>query len=393
MWSGLGMGSSAAREPVLRACSALDALARALHADATALSHVLQATDKQHELGQLHELIQNSSSALQQQLKSVRRTTPSWCELVERLRTECATTLWRCARAVALAARAAAACAATAGERGEGAPLTAQALSAVWAAATDKMYQQDDHGPVRTIRHALNSVSADVNKLATFTQDNEYDMMSLTNVQQDKPTPPVVLRAQLVKKQLEETKTLTIKLENKEADIKELKKALKAKQEELSEMQIRRELGERKLSAAASAAELRAEQLQRKLDDAHNQLKSTDEPTPPVVLRAQLVKKQLEETKTLTIKLENKEADIKELKKALKAKQEELSEMQIRRELGERKLSAAASAADAKQEELSEMQIRRELGERKLSAAASAAELRAEQLQRKLDDAHNQLKR
>ncbi|XP_013138489.1 PREDICTED: dynactin subunit 1-like [Papilio polytes] len=98
-------------------------------------------------------------------------------------------------------------------------------------------------------------------------------MMSLTNVQQDKPTPPVVVRAQLVKKQLEETKTLTIKLENKEADIKELKKALKGKQEELSEMQIRRELGERKLSAAASAAELRAEQLQRKLDDAHNQLK------------------------------------------------------------------------------------------------------------------------
>ncbi|XP_013174399.1 PREDICTED: dynactin subunit 1 isoform X4 [Papilio xuthus] len=282
MWSGLGMGSSAAREPVLRVCSALDSLARALHADASALSHVLQSTDKQHELGQLHELIQNSSSALQQQLKSVRRRLPPGArldnvpldlQLVERLRSDCATTLWRCSRAVALAARAAAACAATAGDRGEGAPLTAHALSAVWAAATDKMYQQDDHGPVRTIRHALNAVSSDVNKLAAFTQDNEYDMMSLTNVQQDKPTPPVVLRAQLVKKQLEETKTLTIKLENKEADIKELKKALKAKQEELSEMQIRRELGERKLSAAASAAELRAEQLQRKLDDAHNQLK------------------------------------------------------------------------------------------------------------------------
>ncbi|KAG6460713.1 hypothetical protein O3G_MSEX012154 [Manduca sexta] len=80
-------------------------------------------------------------------------------------------------------------------------------------------------------------------------------------------------RVRLVKKQLEETKTLTIKLENKEADIKELRKALKAKQEELSEMQIRRELGERKLSAAARDHELRAEQLQRKLDDAHNQLR------------------------------------------------------------------------------------------------------------------------
>lgn len=36
------------------------------------------------------------------------------------------------------------------------------------------------------------------------------------------------------------------------------------------------------------------------------------------MLRAQHVKKQLEETKTLTIRLENKEADIKELKKILK---------------------------------------------------------------------------
>ncbi|XP_068625835.1 dynactin subunit 1 [Battus philenor] len=282
MWSALGMSGGASREPVLRACAALDALARALHADASALTHVLQASDKQHELGQLHELIQNSSLSMQQQLKSVRRRLPPGVhldkvpldlQLVERLRTDCAATLWRCARAVALAARAAAACASTSGDRGEGAPLTAQSLAAVWAAATDKLYQQDDHGPVRTIRHALNLVSADVNKLATFAQDNEYDMMSLTNVQVDKPTPPVVLRAQLVKKQLEETKTLTIRLENKEADIKELKKALKAKNEELSEMQIRRELGERKLTTAARDAELRAEQLQRRLDDAHNQLK------------------------------------------------------------------------------------------------------------------------
>lgn len=48
---------------------------------------------------------------------------------------------------------------------------------------------------------------------------------------------------------------------------------LQAKQEELSEMQIRRELGEKKLSTTARDAELRAEQLQRRLDDAHNQLK------------------------------------------------------------------------------------------------------------------------
>ncbi|KAJ0169858.1 hypothetical protein K1T71_014464 [Dendrolimus kikuchii] len=231
MWSALNMhtidGAAVSREAVVHLCCALDSLARALHADANALTQILQ----------------------------------------------CASTLSRCARAAWLASRAACACAAPAGEAADGAPLPHATLITLWAAAVDKIYQQDDHGPVRTIKHSLSVVSGDVTKLATFAQDKEYDMMSLTNVHTDKPVPPVVLRAQLVKKQLEETKTLTIKLENKEADIKELRKALKAKQEELSEMQIRRELGERKLSAAARDAELRADQLQRRLEDAHNQLK------------------------------------------------------------------------------------------------------------------------
>ncbi|XP_052755395.1 dynactin subunit 1 isoform X4 [Galleria mellonella] len=297
MWSALGLSGAAgtagtagtagaaagvSREALLHATCALDALARALHADATALTYILQPSERQLELGQLHESICTSSAALQQQLKSIRRRLPPGVRLdavpldpqvVERLRGECARSLWRGARAAWLAARAACACAATAGERGEPAPLAHAALLQLWAAAVDKLYHQDDHGPVRTIKHSLAQVSAEVTKLANFVQDKEYDMMSLTNVATDKPTPPVVVRAQLVKKQLEETKTLTIKLENKEADIKELRKALKGKQEELSEMQIRRELGERKLTASARDAELRAEQLQRRLEDAQNQLK------------------------------------------------------------------------------------------------------------------------
>ncbi|XP_075989035.1 dynactin subunit 1 [Anticarsia gemmatalis] len=285
MWSALNLsslaGAGVARAPVLHACSALDALARALHADSSALTHILQPSDRQQELGLLHEAICTSTASLQQQLKSIRRRLPPGVmlhavlepQLVERIRGDCASSLSRCARATSLASRAACACAATAGERGDGAPLPHATLLQLWSAAVDKVYQQDDHGPVRTIKHSLSQVTSDVTKLATFAQDKEYDMMSLTNVQSEKPTPPVVIRAQLVKKQLEETKSLTIKLENKEADIRELRKALKAKQEELSEMQIRRELGERKLSAAARDAELRAEQLQRRLEDAHNQLK------------------------------------------------------------------------------------------------------------------------
>nr|XP_032526015.1 dynactin subunit 1 isoform X10 [Danaus plexippus plexippus] len=286
MWSALNMssveGASCTRDVLLHSCFALDALARALAADGAALQHVMLPSDHQQELGQLHEAIQSSCSSLQQQLKSVRRrlqpgvkpsTLPIDAQLVDRLRGSTAASLSKCARATSLAARAASACADTAGERGEGAPLAHAAIQAVWLAAFDKIYQQEEQGVVKTVKNALSQTAKDVDALATFVRDREYDLMSSTNGADDTPTPPIVLRAQLVKKQLEETKTLTIRLENKEADIKELKKALKAKQEELSEMQIRRELGERKLVAAARDAELKSQQLQRRLDDAQNQFK------------------------------------------------------------------------------------------------------------------------
>ncbi|CAG9574255.1 unnamed protein product [Danaus chrysippus] len=286
MWSALNMssveGASCTRDVLLHSCFALDALARALAADGAALQHVMLPSDHHQELGQLHEAIQSSCSSLQQQLKSVRRrlqpgvklsTLPIDAQLVDRLRGSTAASLSKCARAASLAARAASACADTAGERGEGAPLAHAALQAVWLAALDKIYQQEEQGVVKTVKNALSQTAKDVEALANFVRDREYDLMSSTNGADDTPTPPIVLRAQLVKKQLEETKTLTIRLENKEADIKELKKALKAKQEELSEMQIRRELGERKLVAAARDAELKSQQLQRRLDDAQNQFK------------------------------------------------------------------------------------------------------------------------
>lgn len=41
---------------------------------------------------------------------------------------------------------------------------------------------------MKTIKHSLSVVAGDVGKLATFTQDKEYDVMALTNVAQDKVT-------------------------------------------------------------------------------------------------------------------------------------------------------------------------------------------------------------
>lgn len=65
-------------------------------------------------------------------------------------------------------------------------------------------------------------------------------------------------------------------MENKESDIKELKKLLKEKQEQLSEMTIRKELAEKKLGNVNKDYELTIEKLQRKLEEAHNHYKKKE---------------------------------------------------------------------------------------------------------------------
>ncbi|KAG7298579.1 hypothetical protein JYU34_018221, partial [Plutella xylostella] len=81
MWSALGMstdagGASETRDVLTHACHALDALARALHADARALDLIMQPSDQPLELGQLHAAITAAAETLQQQLKGVRRRLP-----------------------------------------------------------------------------------------------------------------------------------------------------------------------------------------------------------------------------------------------------------------------------------------------------------------------------
>lgn len=89
----------------------------------------------------------------------------------------------------------------------------------------------------------------------------------------DKPIAPIVQRAQIIKKQLEETKTLTANLENREAEIRQLKLAAKMKQSELSEMQIRKDLSEKKLSVLQNDHEINTDKLQRKYEETCQLLK------------------------------------------------------------------------------------------------------------------------
>ncbi|XP_037922936.1 dynactin subunit 1 isoform X4 [Hermetia illucens] len=131
----------------------------------------------------------------------------------------------------------------------------------------ERVYEQDDRGPSQNLRTVLTNANTDMAQLAQYLIDHEYEIMSAASAAQEKPVAPIVLRAQFIKKQLEETKTLTATLENREAEIRQLKMAAKMKQNELSEMQIRKDLAEKKLSVLQHDHELNAEKLQRKYEE------------------------------------------------------------------------------------------------------------------------------
>lgn len=134
------------------------------------------------------------------------------------------------------------------------------------------MYEQDDRGPAQNLRTILGTTNTEMAQLAQYLLDNEYEIIS-AQAGPDKRIVPIVLRAQFVKKQLEETKTLTANLENREAEIRQLKLASKMKQSELSEMQIRKDLAEKKLSVLQNDYEVNMEKLQRKCDESVQMLK------------------------------------------------------------------------------------------------------------------------
>merc|ERR1719420_2223053 len=101
-------------------------------------------------------------------------------------------------------------------------------------------------------------------------QDGEWDdSKQIVN----RPVQPVLLRAEIFKNEIKEAESMKYKLENKDLDIKEMKKTMKMKSDEMSELQIRKDKAEKKLTDANRDAELMREKLQRKLDDAHQTLK------------------------------------------------------------------------------------------------------------------------
>ncbi|XP_054457216.1 dynactin subunit 1-like isoform X2 [Anoplopoma fimbria] len=140
--------------------------------------------------------------------------------------------------------------------------LNALKLEDIACKAVEQVYgSQGLNGP-ECLRQSCSSIITAMNKMATAMQEGEYDA--------DKPqakTHPVEMRASTVRAEMTDAEGLGVKLEDRETVIKEVKKSLKIKGEELSEANVRLSLLEKKLDTSTKDADERVEKIQTKLDE------------------------------------------------------------------------------------------------------------------------------
>ncbi|XP_017135220.1 dynactin subunit 1 [Drosophila miranda] len=151
------------------------------------------------------------------------------------------------------------------------------------SAACERIYEQDDRGPTHNFKTLLAQANTDLQHIAQHLLDKEYEIITAANTSisgsgsgPQRPTAaqstPIIQRAQLIKKQLEQKNVLSATLENREADIKQLKLAAKMKQNELSEMQIRKDLAEKKLSVLQNEYEHAVDKWKHQYEETRQQL-------------------------------------------------------------------------------------------------------------------------
>ncbi|KAL3046591.1 hypothetical protein OYC64_004556 [Pagothenia borchgrevinki] len=140
--------------------------------------------------------------------------------------------------------------------------LNALKLEDIACKALEQVYGSHGLNGTECLRQSCSAVITSMNKMATAMQEGEYDA--------DKPqgqTLPVEARAATVRAEMTDAEGLGVKLEDRETVIKEVKKSLKIKGEELSEASVRLSLLEKKLDTSTKDADERVEKIQTKLDE------------------------------------------------------------------------------------------------------------------------------
>lgn len=155
---------------------------------------------------------------------------------------------------------------------GENEGLQALKLEDVAFKAAEQIYGTQGSNPYECLRQSCANLIATMNKMATAMQEGEYD----AEKPQSKSPPPVEQRAAALRAEIMDAEGLGLKLEDRETVIKELKKSLKIKGEELSEAHVRLSLLEKKLDSASKEADDRVEKIQTKLEETQTLLKKKE---------------------------------------------------------------------------------------------------------------------
>ncbi|XP_043111416.1 dynactin subunit 1 isoform X2 [Puntigrus tetrazona] len=137
--------------------------------------------------------------------------------------------------------------------------------------AAEQIYVSQGINPQECLRQSCSVVIATMNKMATAMQEGEYDSERPQN-----GISPVEVRAAALRAEITDAEGLGLKLEDRETVIKELKKSLKIKGEELSEANVRLSLLEKKLDSASKDADERVEKIQTVLDETVSLLKKKE---------------------------------------------------------------------------------------------------------------------
>ncbi|KAL0969547.1 hypothetical protein UPYG_G00228720 [Umbra pygmaea] len=177
---------------------------------------------------------------------------------------------------------------------GEQEGLSALKLEAVAFKAGEQIYGNPGSNPYECLRQSCCIVIATMNKMATAMQEGEFD----AERPQIMTAPPVELRAASLRAEITDAEGLGAKLEDRDTIIKELKKALKIKGEELSEASVRLSLLEKKLDSSSKDADERVEKIQTRLDETQTLLKKKEKEFEETMDALQADIDQLESEKT-----------------------------------------------------------------------------------------------
>uniref|UniRef100_A0A2I3SDY3 Dynactin subunit 1 n=1 Tax=Pan troglodytes TaxID=9598 RepID=A0A2I3SDY3_PANTR len=229
----------------------------------------LQGGQEATDIALLLRDLETSCSDIRQFCKKIRRRMPGtdiWIWLGDKNGFGVSDTLLDCRKhltwVVAVLQEVAAAAAQLIAPLAENEGLLVAALEELAFKASEQIYGTPSSSPYECLRQSCNILISTMNKLATAMQEGEYDAERPPS----KP-PPVELRAAALRAEITDAEGLGLKLEDRETVIKELKKSLKIKGEELSEANVRLSLLEKKLDSAAKDADERIEKVQTRLEE------------------------------------------------------------------------------------------------------------------------------